>query len=118
MPSKKPPRRLDDIIDNIDLMKAYTRGASYDSFVQDGKLKMRSNVVWRGYQKLPVNSKARRKRGSAVVTNSGDRNIIRHEYDTIDAVIIWNIIDRNLDSLKSSIEAALEKLRRQSPNVN
>jgi len=37
LPSKKPIQRLEDILDNIDLIKEYTRGTTYDSFVQDRK---------------------------------------------------------------------------------
>ena len=37
MPSKNPTRRFEDILDNIDLIKEYTRDFSYDAFVKDRK---------------------------------------------------------------------------------
>lgn len=115
MPSKKPLQRLEDILDNIDLIRDYTRGASYDSFVQDRKTQ---DAVERCLARI---SEAASKLESSAESLIPDQpwseiralgNIIRHEYDTIDAVIIWNIINRDLDNLKSSIETALEKLRR------
>ena len=120
MPSKNPVRRLEDILDNIGLIEEYTRGASYDSFVPDRKTQ---DAVERCLARI---SEAASKLESSAEALIPDQpwsqirtigNIIRHEYDTIDALIIWNIISKDLDSLKGSIEAALEKLRRQSPNV-
>jgi uncharacterized protein with HEPN domain len=42
-------------------------------------------------------------------------NIIRHEYDIVDPQIIWNVISKDLESLKSSVEAALKKLQPDNP---
>ena len=37
MPSKHPTQRLEDILENIGLIKEYTRDASRDSFIKDRK---------------------------------------------------------------------------------
>lgn len=37
MPSKNPVQRFEDILDNIGLIKEYTRGVSYDGYVADRK---------------------------------------------------------------------------------
>ena len=38
-------------------------------------------------------------------------NILRHEYDNVDPLIIWNIVGRDLESLRISVETALARLR-------
>ena len=121
MPSKNPIRRFEDILENIGLIKEYTRGASYQSFIEDRKTQ---DAVERCLARI---SEAASKLESSAEAMIPDQpwseiraigNIIRHEYDNIDPAIIWNIVNRDLNSLRTSIEAALEKLRRQSPNVN
>jgi uncharacterized protein with HEPN domain len=120
LPSKKPIQRLEDIIDNINLIKEYTRDSSYDAFVQDRKTQ---DAVERCLARISEAASKLESSAEALIPDQpwseirAIGNIIRHEYNTIDDVIIWNIINRDLDSLKSSIEAALEKLRRQSPNA-
>jgi uncharacterized protein with HEPN domain len=121
LPSKNPIRRFEDILENIGLIKEYTRGASYQSFIEDRKTQ---DAVERCLARI---SEAASKLESSAEAMIPDQpwseiraigNIIRHEYDNIDPAIIWNIVNRDLNSLRTSIEAALEKLRRQSPNVN
>jgi uncharacterized protein with HEPN domain len=120
LPSKKPFQRLEDILDNIGLIKDYTRGASHDSFVQDRKTQ---DAVERCLARISEAASKLESAAEALIPDQpwseirGIGNIIRHEYDTVDPDIVWNIINRDLDSLKNSIEAALEKLRRQSPNA-
>ena len=40
-------------------------------------------------------------------------NAIRHEYDSIDAAAIWNIVEEDLVPLADAVEAAIEKLERE-----
>ncbi len=37
-------------------------------------------------------------------------NVIRHEYDAIDAGVIWKIIEDDLLPLRNAVEAAIKKL--------
>jgi uncharacterized protein with HEPN domain len=121
LPSKKPIRRLEDILDNINLIKEYTLDIPYDSFIKDRKTQ---DAVERCLAR--ISEAASKLEGTAEELIPGQPwseiraigNIIRHEYDTIDAVIIWNIINNDLDSLKSSVECTLGRLRNQSPNVD
>jgi uncharacterized protein with HEPN domain len=39
-------------------------------------------------------------------------NAIRHEYDSIDAKVIWNIVESDLVPLADAVEAAIAKLER------
>jgi uncharacterized protein with HEPN domain len=118
LPSKNPIRRFEDILDNIDLIKSHTRGYSHDSFVKDRKTQ---DAVERCLMRI---SEAAGKLEGSADSLIPDQpwseiravgNVLRHEYDSVDPLIIWNIVSRDLDSLRASIEAALEKLRRQNP---
>ena len=118
MPSKNPIRRFEDILDNIDLIKEYTRGFSYDGFAKDRKTQ---DAVERCLTRI---SEAAGKLEDSAYVLIPDQpwseiravgNVLRHEYDSVDLLIVWNIVSRDLDSLKGSIEAALQKLRRQNP---
>jgi uncharacterized protein with HEPN domain len=115
LPSKSPIRRLEDILENIALIKQYTRGFSHESFVQDRKTQ---DAVERCLMRI---SEAASKLESSAETLIPDQpwseiravgNVLRHEYDSVDPLIIWNIADRDLESLRSSVEMALVKLQR------
>jgi uncharacterized protein with HEPN domain len=116
LPSKIPIRRFEDILGNIDRIKKYTRGISYDAFIEDGKT---LDAVERCLARI---SEAASKLEGAAETLIPDQrwsairaigNVIRHEYDSVDPQIVWNIIGRDLDSLRASVESALENLRHQ-----
>jgi uncharacterized protein with HEPN domain len=118
LPSENPTRRFEDILDNINLIKDYTHSYSYDSFVKDRKTQ---DAVERCLMRI---SEAACKLEGSVDVLIPDQpwseiravgNVLRHEYDSVDPLIIWNIVDRDLNSLKASIEAALQNLRRENP---
>lgn len=116
MPSNIPIRRFEDILANIDRIKNYTRGISYDALIEDGKT---LDAVERCLARI---SEAASKLEGAAETLVPDQrwsairsigSVIRHEYDSVDPQIIWNIIGGDLDSLRASVESALENLRHQ-----
>ena len=120
MPSKNPTQRFEDILENICRIEEYTRNYSSDGFMSDLKCQ---DAVERCLMRI---SEAASKLESAAETLSPDQpwsgiravgNILRHEYDSVDAAIIWNIVSKELDSLKGAVEAVLDRLRRQAPNA-
>lgn len=62
------------------------------------------NVVLREYRKLRASSKSS---AETLIPDQpwsdirGIGNIIRHEYDSVDPLIIWNIINRDLDDCEA-----------------
>jgi uncharacterized protein with HEPN domain len=40
-------------------------------------------------------------------------NVIRHEYDVLDVVLIWNIVQEDLTPLKNAVELTIQKLESQ-----
>jgi uncharacterized protein with HEPN domain len=119
LPSKNPIRRLEDILENIGLIEEYTRDYSYEKFVQDRKCR---DAVERCLSRI---SEAATKLESSIEAIIPDQpwseiravgNVMRHEYDSVDPVVVWDIVSENLHSLKSAIETALSRLRREAPD--
>jgi uncharacterized protein with HEPN domain len=121
LPSKNPVQRFEDILDNIRLIKDYTRGGSYGSYLADRKTR---DAVERCLARISEAASKLESSAEALIPDQpwseirGIGNIIRHEYDSIDPLIIWNIVSRELDKLRTAVEAALEVLRRPTPNAN
>jgi uncharacterized protein with HEPN domain len=118
LPSKNPIRRFEDILDNIELIKDYTRGYSDDTFIKDRKTQ---DAVERCLMRISEAAAKLESSADALIPDQpwseirAVGNVLRHEYDSVDPGIIWNIVSHDLDSLRTSIEVALRKLRHQNP---
>lgn len=113
MPSRDPTQRFEDILDNIAQIQEFTVGMDLSGFVADAKT---SNAVERCLERI---SEAARKLGAeaeeicpgvpwAELRALG--NLLRHEYDRVDAGRIWVMIEDDLEPLKAAIAAALKGL--------
>ncbi len=100
LPSKNPIRRLEDIVENISLIEEYTRNYSYDNFGHDRKCQ---DAVERCLLRI---SEAASKLENSIETIIPDQpwsairavgNVLRHQYDSIDPPVIWNIVSADLD---------------------
>lgn len=116
MPSDKPLQRLNDILENIDWIFQYTKGLRLPEFIQN---RLARDAVERCLMRI---SEAARKLEAIVddlvpgqpwadIRALG--NAIRHEYDTVDPEIIWNIIESDLVPLADAVEKAINKLERR-----
>jgi len=121
LPSKNPILRLEDILENIGLIEEYTRDYSYQTFVQDRKSQ---DAVERCLLRL---SEAASKLEGSVESVIPDQpwseiravgNILRHEYDRVNPVVIWRIVSEDLNPLKRAVESALVRLRREPPDAS
>ncbi|MGH6674640.1 MAG: HepT-like ribonuclease domain-containing protein, partial [Xanthobacteraceae bacterium] len=92
MPSDNPILRLEDILANIELIQAYTRGYSYDDFVQD---LMCQDAMERCVSRI---SEAASKLEGSIEGIIPDQpwlqiravgNVLRHEYDRANPIFIW-----------------------------
>ena len=115
MPSEKPAQRLNDILENIEWIIQYTHKCSYQEFVEDRRTR---DAVERCLLRI---SEAARKLEGIVDEIASDQpwsdiralgNVIRHEYDTVDPAVIWQIIESDLLPLEKAVEAAIKKLER------
>lgn len=121
MPSKNPILRLEDILENIGLIEEYTQDYSYQSFVQDRKCQ---DAVERCL--LRISEAASKLEGSIESLVPGQPwseiravgNVLRHEYDRVNPIVIWRIVSEDLTPLNRAVESALIRLRREAPDAS
>ena len=113
MPSSKPEQRFRDIIKNIDRIRAFTGGLTYEQFVGDERTRLAVERC------LPIISEAAVKLGELAqeacptvpwpqIRRSG--SVLRHDYDEIDHAIVWGVVTERLDELR---RACTEELGRR-----
>jgi uncharacterized protein with HEPN domain len=104
LPSEKPLLRLYDILENVDRIRRYTEGYTFDRFAEDPSARMRWSAVCCASPKRQESSKA-----LSDVRAVG--NVLRHEYDTVDSEGIWQIVEKDLVPLSQAVEKAIGFLR-------
>jgi uncharacterized protein with HEPN domain len=119
LPSSNPIVRLQDILANIESIQEYTRDYSYDAFAGDRKCQ---DAVERCVTRI---SEAASKLVGSIESTIPDQpwseiraagNVLRHEYDRVNPILIWRIISEDLAPLKTAIQSALDRLRREFPD--
>lgn len=113
MPSDRPIQRLKDIIDNIDRIRRYTEGYTFDRFVRDQRCQ---DAVERCLLRI---SEAARKLGGLAKEIAPNQpwsdlraigNVLRHEYDVVIPSAIWRIVIEDIPLLDVSLREALKRL--------
>ena len=105
----KDRKKLSDILDAIGAIEAYSV-SSYDEFLADTKTQdailynliiigEAANQISEDFQEQYYNIP-----WSAMI---GTRNIIVHGYDQVKLQIVWKILQRDLDQLKTEITKVL-----------
>jgi uncharacterized protein with HEPN domain len=114
LPSDKPARRLEDIIENVRAIQRYTVGMNVQTFEEDHKT---YDAVERCLERI---SEAAAKLGEAAPTLVPGQpwaqiralgNRLRHEYDAIREDRLWDIVQIDLPPLCAACELALRQLR-------
>lgn len=118
MPSSKPLIRLRDIVANVRLIDEYMDGLDFALFKE-------SNLVRDAVERCLLRiSEAAAKLGTFAAEQFPDHNwagiramgnILRHEYDNVDAEVIWSIWENNLPKLVADVEAFLSR-QQESPD--
>ncbi|WP_244564228.1 HepT-like ribonuclease domain-containing protein [Rhizobium sp. RU36D] len=114
MPSSRPWVRVEDILENASAVLEYTQGMSHDDYLADRK------TVDACERCLSRISEAAVKLGSFAeerlpghnwigIRNIG--NILRHEYDQLEAPTIWDVITIHLPPLIADARALLANER-------
>ena len=115
MPSEKPTRRLEDIVENAQAIQRYTAGMNVEAFREDQKT---YDAVERCLERI---SEAAAKLGDlapALVPGQPWQEIralgnrLRHEYDAIREDRLWDIVQIDLPPLCAACEDALQRLRK------
>lgn len=114
MPSEKPARRLEDIVENAQAIQRYVAGMDGTAFGKDQKT---YDAVERCLERI---SEAAAKLGDLAeslvpgqpwkeIRALGNR--LRHEYDAIREDRLWDIVQVDLPPLCAAREEALQRLR-------
>ncbi|HEY1981818.1 MAG TPA: HepT-like ribonuclease domain-containing protein [Xanthobacteraceae bacterium] len=118
MPSNSPILRLEDILENIGLIEEYTCIYSAPDFVRDRKCQDAGERCL-----LRISEAAKKLEGVIEAMIPGQPwaairavgNVLRHDYDRVDANVIWRIVSEDLNPLKMAVESSVNELRRQIP---
>ena len=113
MPSSNPVQRFSDIIENIEAIERFTAGIDLRGFA------LADQTIRAAKYSLLVISEAATKLGDLAADLCpsvpwreirGLGNRLRHDYQSIDVVRIWLLIERDLPSLKIACHDALRRL--------
>jgi uncharacterized protein with HEPN domain len=116
VPSKDPVSRFEDILDNIERIERFTRSMDFDSFSSN------EQTVYAVNHALLILSEAATKLGEqaeslcpeiAWADIRGLGNRLRHDYDNINLIRIWLIVEKQLTPLKVAVTDALRRLSEQ-----
>jgi uncharacterized protein with HEPN domain len=118
MPSKNPAQRLCDIIENVDVIAAFTADLDFQAFRADRK------TVYAVVRALEIISEASRRLPDellhrhpeidwAAVAAAG--NVYRHEYDAVEETLIWHTIRHGLATLRGVAESEFLRLQADLP---
>jgi uncharacterized protein with HEPN domain len=110
LPSDKPLFRLTDVLENIERIRTYTENYTIDRFVSDPKCQ---DAVERCL--LRISEAARKLQGVAEVLVPDQPwsdiravgNVLRHDYDTVNPNVIWQIVENDLGPLRQAVERAI-----------
>jgi uncharacterized protein with HEPN domain len=114
LPSERPARRLEDIVENAEAIRRYTDGMNEAEFSEDRKT---CDAVERCLERI---SEAASKLGDLAPDLVPDQpwreiralvNRLRHEYDMIREDRLWDVVRIDLPSLCAACEETLRKLR-------
>ena len=114
MPSSDAVQRFSDIVVNIERIERFTTGLELQDFARN------EQVVLAVKYALLIISEAAIKLGDVAVELCpgvpwreirGLGNRLRHDYQNIDDVRIWLVLERDLPPLKAACEAALQALQ-------
>jgi uncharacterized protein with HEPN domain len=114
LPSEKPIRRLEDIVENAQAILQYTAEMDLTAFQKDRKT---YDAVERCLERI---SEAAAKLGDSAVSLVPGQpwpkiralgNRLRHEYEDIREDRLWDIIQNDLPVLCSACEDAVHRLR-------
>jgi uncharacterized protein with HEPN domain len=110
LPSSRPWVRVEDILENALAILEYTQGMKLADYLSDRKTRdacerCLSRISEAAVKLGPFAEEAFPQHGWRGIRDIG--NILRHEYDQVETVNIWDVITINLPPLIRDIEIAL-----------
>ena len=102
-------KKLRDIVEAIEAIETYSV-SSYEEFIADAKTQdaILYNLIIIGEAANQISDEFQERYDNIPWSSMiGTRNIIVHGYDQVKLQIVWKILQRDLERLKSEIEKAL-----------
>jgi uncharacterized protein with HEPN domain len=118
MPPRKVEARLDDMIEEIAGIRALLQGVSFETYRTTWSLR---RATERGLEIVAEASRAIPAELQALQPDipwrqiAGLGNLLRHEYQRTDPLIIWNIVERYLEPLEKALQMLLVHLHDRRP---
>ena len=113
MPSRNPGQRLQDILDNIEAARSFVGQGSYDDLIRDRKtryaVERALEIISEASRRLPDDLRNRHPKIDWRAL-AGLGNVYRHDYDTVDARLLWEAIERRLKPPQKVVERELRQL--------
>jgi uncharacterized protein with HEPN domain len=113
MPSKNPAQPLQDNIDNIDAVRSFVGEGSVENLVGDLKtryaVERALEIISEASRRLPDDLRQRH-RDIDWRALAGLGNVYRHDYDMIEAHLMWESIEQRLEPLRKVAEQELRQL--------
>jgi uncharacterized protein with HEPN domain len=104
MPSKNPAQRLRDIADNIDAIQEFIARMDFDDFAADRKtvyaVVCALEIISEATRRLPAELKDRHAELDWVAIAAAG-NVYRHEYEGVDARLLWHTVRHSLGELRT-----------------
>ena len=105
--------RLDDILDAIAGIRETLHGQDFETFAKTWHLQKATErgleIISEASRAIPANMK-----GGAVnipwTEIAGIGNVLRHDYQRVEPLIIWNIVDAHLGPLEQAIKTMRDGL--------
>ena len=104
---------LDDILGNIARIESYAAGLDQHAFERDG---LKRDAVERCLERICEAASRLGDRATTLMPNQpwgdirGMGNRLRHAYDRIDFEIVWDVVQKDLPSLKVAATQVLSRL--------
>ena len=106
---------LNDILKSIQKIQKYTKGKTYDDFIQndllvDGVVR-NLEVIGEAVKNIPASF---RKKYSSIEWRkiAGLRDILIHEYFGIDYEILWDIVKNKIPELENQMKEIIEEVQK------
>jgi uncharacterized protein with HEPN domain len=113
MPSRNPEQRLQDLLDNIDAVRSFVGRGSLEDLVSDLKtryaVERALEIISEASRRLPDHLRERHPDVDWRAL-AGLGNVYRHDYDVIDARLMWESIKQRLEPLRKVAEDELSLL--------
>src|SRR4051812_31524307 len=105
MPSKSPAQRLLDIVDNVDAIYDFTARMDRDDFTADRRtlyaVVRALEIISEASRRLPAELKDRHSEIDWIAVAAAG-NVYRHEYEGVDATLIWHTVRHSLMDLRTA----------------